>query len=88
MRNLGPVSTKWLAAIGIRDIDTLRQVGAIEAFRLVKQHDYPANLNFLYALEGAVRDCHWQALDDETREQLKRVATQLRTNKLDTPSMR
>lgn len=40
MKNIGPVSRKWLAEIGIYTLEELRHVGAIAAYRFIKER-YP-----------------------------------------------
>ncbi|MDH4149591.1 MAG: TfoX/Sxy family protein [Betaproteobacteria bacterium] len=58
MRNIGPVSAQWLAAVGIHTVDGLHALGAINAYALVRAHGYNANLNLLWALQGALTDVH------------------------------
>ena len=75
LRNLGPASSAWLEAAGIRSEGELRALGAAEAFRRVAFHragDVSANL--LYALEGALRDVRWDRLPVEERVRLRREA--------------
>ncbi len=56
LRNLGPVSKRMLAAAGITSVQTLRELGAVEAYRRVRSRDPRASLNLLWALEGAVTE--------------------------------
>ncbi|WP_269532175.1 TfoX/Sxy family protein [Chitinimonas sp. BJYL2] len=77
MKNLGPVSRGWLSAIGIHTLGELADVGSITAYRLIRQHGHRANLNLLYALEAALRGCHWQALDPATRASLQAAGRQI-----------
>lgn len=58
--NIGPVSKRMLAAVGIRSVETLRQLGSIEAYRRVRSHDPRASLNLLWALEGALTGRSWE----------------------------
>lgn len=60
LRNLGPVSKRMLAAAGITSMETLRELGAVEAYRRVRSRDPRASLNLLWALEGAVTGRPWQ----------------------------
>lgn len=69
---LGPVSTAWLAAIGIHD----RATGTCSAWLVLRQQGYPVTLNLLYALEAALQGCDWRRLPDATREQLRAFARQ------------
>lgn len=75
LKNLGPVSERQLAEIGIHDEEALRALGAVEAWRRLKFR-FPREIGAvaLYALEGALRDCHWNALPDDTKAQLKAAA--------------
>ena len=59
LRNLGSVTEQWLNEVGISSEDDLRRVGAVEAYRLVKQAGFNPSLNLLYALHGALidKDC-------------------------------
>ena len=49
-----------LAAAGITSLETLRRLGAVEAYRRVRSHDPRASLNLLWALEGAVTGRPWE----------------------------
>ena len=60
LRNIGPVSRRMLAAAGITSVETLRELGAVEAYRRVRSRDPRASLNLLWALEGAVSGRPWQ----------------------------
>ena len=60
LRNLGPVSKRMLAAAGITSVQTLRELGAVEAYRRVRSRDPRASLNLLWALQGAVTGRPWQ----------------------------
>jgi hypothetical protein len=60
LSNIGPVSKRMLAAVGIRSVETLRQLGSIEAYRRVRAHDPRASLSLLWALEGALTGRPWE----------------------------
>lgn len=70
MRNVGGKSAAWLRQVGIRTRADLEAHGAIGAFIKVKKAGFKPSLNLLYALAGALDDCHWQQLGAERREQL------------------
>lgn len=70
IRNVGPKSAAWLRQVGIKTDDEVRAIGAIEAFMKVKRAGFKPSLNLLYALEGAVLDCHWTALTTERKSEL------------------
>ncbi len=70
IRNVGPKSAAWLRQVGIKTDDEVRAIGALEAFMKVKRAGFKPSLNLLYALEGAVLDCHWTALTTERKSEL------------------
>jgi hypothetical protein len=70
LRNIGPKSAAWLRQVGLRTEEDLRAIGALEAFVRVKRAGFKPSLNLLYALEGALLDCHWQDIPAERRSEL------------------
>ena len=70
LRNIGPKSMAWLRQTGVRSLDDLKAVGALAAYVRVKRAGFRPSLNLLYALEGAILDCHWQDIPDARREEL------------------
>ena len=70
LRNIGPKSAAWLRQVGLRTRADLAEVGAVDAFMRVKRAGFKPSLNLLYALEGALLDCHWQEVPDERRTTL------------------
>jgi len=68
--NVGPKSAAWLRQVGIRSEDDLRAIGSVAAFMKVKRAGFRPSLNLLYALEGALIDCHWQQLPAGRRSEL------------------
>jgi len=54
----------------------LRRLGALAAYRRLK-HAFPreVSLTMLYALEGALRGCHWNRLPPGIKEKLEAAAT-------------
>ena len=74
IRNVGPKSAAWLRQVGVRTQDDLVRLGAVEAFMKVKRAGFRPSLNLLYALEGALADCHWADLPDERKAALLAAA--------------
>ena len=74
LRNIGPKSAAWLRQVGLRTFDDLASIGAVEAFMRVKRAGFKPSLNLLYALEGALLDCHWQQVPDARRSELVTAA--------------
>jgi DNA transformation protein len=70
LRNIGPKSAAWLRQVGLRSREDLTAVGTVEAFMRVKRAGFKPTLNLLYAIEGALQDCHWQEIPDERRAEL------------------
>lgn len=70
LRNIGPKSMAWLRQTGVRSLEDLQAVGALAAFVRVKRAGFRPSLNLLYALEGAILDCHWQEIPEARRAQL------------------
>lgn len=70
IRNVGPKSAAWLRQVGIKSDEEVRAIGALETFMKVKRAGFKPSLNLLYALEGAVLDCHWTALTAERKSEL------------------
>ncbi len=68
--NLGPKSESWLNDVGIQSKKDLEQVGAVQAFLLIKEKGYKPSLNMLYAMAGALMDVHWGALPVEKKAKL------------------
>lgn len=70
LRNIGPKSNAWLRQTGVYTLDDLKAVGALAAFIRIKRAGFKASLNLLYALEGAILDCHWQTIPTARRSEL------------------
>lgn len=70
LRNIGPKSAAWLRQVGLRTEEDLRAAGAIDAFMRVKRAGFRPSLNLLYALEGALQDCHWQEVTEARRREM------------------
>jgi DNA transformation protein len=70
LRNVGPKSAAWLRQVGLRTREDLAAVGAVDAYMRVKRAGFKPSLNLLYALEGALCDCHWQDVPEARRSEL------------------
>lgn len=68
--NVGPKSAAWLRQVGIRTLADLQGVGAVGAFWKVKKAGFKPSLNLLYALGGAEKGCHWNALSASEKSDL------------------
>lgn len=74
IRNVGPKSAAWLRQVGVRTLEDLRAVGVIETFMKVKRAGFRPSLNLLYAMQGALDDCHWADLPEDTKISLVQAA--------------
>lgn len=72
--NIGPKSAAWLRQVGIRSREQLVEAGALGAFIKIKRAGFRPGLNLLYALEGAILDCHWRDLPEGRRDALLAAA--------------
>lgn len=70
IRNIGPKSAAWLRQVGVRSEADIKRLGALEVFMKVRKAGFKPSLNLLYALEGAVQDCHWTALAADCKSEL------------------
>lgn len=70
LRNIGPKSAAWLRQVGLRTREEIAGVGVVGAYMRVRRAGFKPSLNLLYALEGALLDCHWQDVPEARRLQL------------------
>lgn len=78
MRNIGGEMARKLRAVGVGSREELLEAGAKEAFFRLKVRYPQVCLVHLYALEGAVRDVDFNALPQETKEDLRAFSDYLR----------
>lgn len=74
LRNIGPKSAAWLRQVGLRTREDLEAAGPVDAFMRVRRAGFKPSLNLLYALEGALQDCHWQDVPEARRAELVEAA--------------
>ena len=74
LRNIGPKSAAWLRQVGLRSLDDVAAIGAVDAYMKVRRAGFKPSLNLLYALEGALVDCHWQEIPETRRNELVQAA--------------
>ena len=70
LRNIGPKSAAWLRQVGLRSLQDLQEAGAVGAYMKVRRAGFKPSLNLLYALEGALQECHWQEVPETRRQAL------------------
>jgi DNA transformation protein and related proteins len=72
--NLGPVSERWLLGIGVRSLDDLRALGAVEAYQRIRVREgRAATLNLLYALHATLEGKRWTEVTAAEKARLKRA---------------
>jgi DNA transformation protein len=84
LRNVGPALAARLIDAGIDSPETLRRMGAKRAFeKMYTSGDAYGDFNaaYLYALEGAIRDCDWLAIPDDVKQEFKAYAQELQAKK-------
>jgi TfoX-like protein len=70
IRNVGPKSAAWLRQVGVRTNEDLARIGPVDAFLKVKRAGFRPSLNLLYAMAGALADCHWAELPEDRKQEL------------------
>ena len=74
LRNIGPKSAAWLRQVGLRSMEDVVAIGAVDAYMKVRRAGFKPSLNLLYSLEGALLDCHWQEVPEARRNELVQAA--------------
>lgn len=70
--NIGNTMEKRLAAVGICDAETLREIGSKEAFIKLRLLEGDTCFSSLCGLEGAIQNIRWHYLSKETKDDLKK----------------
>ncbi len=75
LKNIGPVTARLLCEVGIETERQLRAIGPVTAYCRLK-HMAPRQITFvcLYALEGAMREIHWNKILGPRKEALRHQA--------------
>jgi DNA transformation protein len=75
LTNLGRIAARQLAEVGIASETDLRNAGAVGAYLRLKEHFGPAvSLNYLYALDGALKGVRWDLMPESERAALRAEA--------------
>lgn len=73
-KNLGPTIIQNLSLIGITSFDDLSHHGPVKIYNRL-QANFPDRTwpicYYLYSLEGALTDTHWDDIPESRKEQLK-----------------
>jgi len=81
LKNIGPVSWRAFERVGIKDVATLRDMGAAAAYVLVAEAQGGVSLNLLYALAAGLSDRHWRDVGAEEKGRLNREVEDLRESR-------
>ena len=84
LRNIGPKLAAKLIEARIDSPEKLRRLGAKRAFeKMYAAGDSYGDFNaaYLYALEGAIRNCDWLEIPDEIKVEYKAYAQSLQSKK-------
>ena len=84
LRNIGPKLAAKLIEARIDTPEKLRRLGAKRAFeKMYAAGDSYGDFNaaYLYALEGAIRNCDWLEIPDEIKVEYKAYAQSLQSKK-------
>ncbi len=78
--SLGPTSARLLAEVGIQDLQTLKQHGALGSFTVLRMRfGKRITVNWIYALECALRGIDWRLLEAERKDRLRMAARKVIT---------
>ena len=73
-KNIGATIEKCLNEIGIFTLADLAEMTSVEAFKRIREN-YPGKTipvcYYLYSLEGALLDLHWNDIPSELKEELQ-----------------
>jgi DNA transformation protein len=84
LRNIGPKLAEKLIEARIDSPEKLRRLGAKKTFeKMYAAGDSYGDFNaaYLYALEGAIRNCNWLEIPEEIKAEYKAYAQSLQSNK-------
>ncbi len=75
LKNIGPTVAQRLLEIGVKTRKDLDAVGAVAAYRHMSANHPGKHLPvcyYLYSLEGALRDQHWNEIPEEVKRSLQK----------------
>lgn len=71
LKNIGPKTAHWLEAINIQTHQDLKRYKLDQIYFKLKSKGYPVNLNFVYALDGALQNRDWRDINPKRKTELK-----------------
>lgn len=72
LRNIGPLSSRWLRDAGLIFVDQLRSLGPVAVYQLLQSKGYPVSRNLLWALAAGLQDRDWRELTLDEKSQLEK----------------
>jgi len=84
LRNVGPRLAERLLDAGIVDRASLEKLGAKKCYRILYETgDAYGDFNaaYIYALEGAIRDCDWLEIPEDLKTEYKAFTQALQAEK-------
>lgn len=75
--NIGKTVESRLNEIGVFTRTDLQRIGAVKAYQLLCERNSDKHLPvcyYLYSLQGALKDKHWDALSDNEKKRLRIAA--------------
>ncbi len=77
LKNIGPTVAARLHAIGVTNETELRKLGSARAYKFLSARNPNKHLPlcyYLYSLEGAIQNRHWDEFSDEEKAGLRLAA--------------
>ncbi len=78
MMNIGKEMSRKLTSVGIDTPEKLVELGAMQAFRKLKEAYSNVCLVHLYTLEGAIYNTEYNRLSDDRKKELKAFSDSLK----------
>lgn len=75
LKNIGPTVAQRLHEVGIHTREDLETVGPVEAYKRIRARvmGTTPKCYYLYSLQGALLDVHWDDLSNEVKADLARA---------------
>lgn len=72
LKNIGPTVARRLHEVGIHSREDLEALGPVEAYKRIRARmmGTTPKCYYLYSLQGALLDVHWDDLSDEVKADL------------------
>jgi DNA transformation protein len=77
LKNIGKTVAYKLHELGVSDESELKKMGSVNAYRCLSRQSQGKRLPvcyYLYSLEGAIQNKHWNELSDQEKADLRRAA--------------